>query len=838
MVTMCDTPFMDDGDYDARFSSYPFPLSDFQKHAIRGLVEGKHVLITAHTGSGKTLPAEFAIKHFTERGKKVVYTSPIKALSNQKYHEFSEQFPHLSFGLLTGDIKTNPEADVLIMTTEILRNTLFQKQMKEEDESANVKLHFEMDIRNELGCVVFDEIHYINDAERGKVWEETIMLLPPHVQMLMLSATLDKEERFAEWIASVKGSEVCVAPTRTRVVPLKHYGYMTVPPSSFKKETDKAWAQEMQSLLNQPMLLSDDHTSFHDKHHRSLRKMQKYIEDKGIRVRRAFVVNNVLKHLKDNDMLPAIVFIFSRRGVEQTAAEVQTSLFEEDCTTPSIIDEECRKIMSRLPNHAEYMRLPEYGQITAMLRKGVAIHHSGVMPMFREMVELLFAKGYIKVLFATETFSVGINMPTRTVVFAALNKFDGVQTRPLLSHEYTQMAGRAGRRGIDDVGYVIHLANMFHVPAEQDYQHILGGRPQTLISKFKIHYNLLLNLIYFNGKTAATGDSDDDARVEESLGAFIDKSMIQREVEKEIAVAEEAHSQATAAQERLEEQVKLLSTPFEIVKQYLDLDEKRGLSKNKQRKKLERELRAMEDSHRRLLPDLEKYKEYTEAKGSVIRLSNTVANIRNYTSETIGILMGILMDNEFLCSGESKTALTEKGFVSTQIQECFGLAMADILFRTDYLEDLSSSQLCGLFSCFTSIRVPDECKVNYRGLSDAKLVSAISSVESSYAKYEQIEEQQQLDTGSDFHLTFDIVSDILEWCDAMDEQACSAVIRRLEGKQVFVGEFVKAIMKINNVAAELEKVCEPHNKISLLSRLREIPSKTQKFIATNQSLYV
>jgi superfamily II RNA helicase len=727
---------------------------------------------------------------------------------------------------------------VLIMTTEILRNTLFQKQMQKEDETANVKLHFEMDIENELGCVVFDEIHYINDADRGKVWEETIMLLPSHVQMLMLSATLDKEERFAEWISTVKSSEVWVAPTRTRVVPLKHYAYMTLPVSSFKKETDKAWVNEMRSMLNTPMLLRNDDVPFHDKHHKSLRKMKKYIEDKDIRIRRSFVINNVLKHLKDNDMLPAIIFIFSRRGVEQAASEVQISLFEEDCTTSSIIEEECRKIMSRLPNHAEYMRLPEYGQIIAMLRKGVAIHHSGVMPMFREMVELLFAKGYIKALFATETFSVGINMPTRTVVFAALSKFDGVQTRPLLSHEYTQMAGRAGRRGIDDVGFVIHLANMFPIPLEQDYRHILGGKPQTLTSKFKIHYNLLLNLIYFNGKTAATGDCDADSKVEESLGTFIDKSMIQREVEKEIVVAEKAYNQAISVQERLEEQVKLLSTPFDIVKQYLDLDEKRGLSKNKQRKKLEREMRGMEDSYRRLLPDLEKYKEYTEAKGSVKRLSNTVTNIRNYTSETIGILMGILIDNDFLCSNESKMALTEKGFISTQIQESFGLAMADVLFLSNYLDDLSSSQLCGLFSCFTSIRVPDECKVNYRGISDAKLVSAISSVESSYAKYEHIEEQQQLDTGSDFHLTFDIVSDVLEWCDAMDEQACSAVIRRLEGKQVFVGEFVKAIMKINNVAAELEKVCEPHNKISLLSRLREIPSKTQKFIATNQSLYV
>ena len=468
--------------------------------------------------------------------------------------------------------------------------------------------------------------------------------------------------------------------------------------------------------------------------------MKKYVDDKNIRVRRSFVINDVLRYLKDNDMLPAIFFIFSRKGVEQAATEIQISLFEEDCTTPSIIEEECRKIMSRLPNHAEYMRLPEYGQMIAMLCKGVAIHHSGVMPMFREMVELLFAKGYIKVLFATETFSVGINMPTRTVVFTALSKFDGVQTRPLLSHEYTQMAGRAGRRGIDDVGYVIHLSTLFPIPLEQDYHHILGGKPQTLTSKFKIHYNLLLNLIYFNGKTAATGDNIDDSKVEESLGTFIDKSMIQKEVEKESAIAEDAYNHATKAQEALAEQIKLLSTPFEIIKQYMDLTEKRCMSKNKQKKKLEREMRGLEDTYRRLLVDLEKYKEYTEANGNVKRLSNALMNIRNYTSETIGILMGILVDNSFLSSDADKITLTEKGFISTQIQECFGLAMADVLDVSNYLEGLSSTQLCGLFSCFTSIRVPDECKINYRSVSDTELVSAITLVETSYAKYEQIEQ--------------------------------------------------------------------------------------------------
>jgi antiviral helicase SKI2 len=230
MVKICNTPYPSNSKYDAHFELYPYPLSDFQKYAIEAIVEGQHVLVTAHTGSGKTLPAEFAIQHFTGLGKKVIYTSPIKALSNQKYYEFTKKYPHISFGLFTGDIKTNPEADVLIMTTEILMNYLFTAVTSVSDTKPS-SLQFQIDIQNELACVVFDEVHYINDAERGQTWEKTILMLPRHIQMVMLSATIDNPEGFAKWCEKndVADDAKCVylASTNHRVVPLSHYGYIT-----------------------------------------------------------------------------------------------------------------------------------------------------------------------------------------------------------------------------------------------------------------------------------------------------------------------------------------------------------------------------------------------------------------------------------------------------------------------------------------------------------------------------------------------------------------------------------------------------------------------------------
>ena len=842
MITICEDEFHCNEEYKQLFSNYSFELSNFQKHAIKNIRDGKHVLITAHTGSGKTLPAEYAIDYFTQKGKKLVYTAPIKALSNQKFYEFTKLFPHISFGLLTGDIKTNPEADVLIMTTEILRNTLFQKKLVEEQKT-NIPLNFDMDIDNELGCVIFDEIHYINDADRGKVWEETIMMLPKHVQMLMLSATLDKQENFAKWISGIKGTEVCITPTNHRVVPLKHYSFVTCPESTLKNNKDKELVEKFNKIINKPVLLKSSDSEFSDSVYYSANSLINYFKTNNIFVKKSFILNEVVRHLKANNMLPAICFIFSRKGVEQSASEITTSLFDKDDNTPSLIVNECQSILMKLSNYREYINLPEYINLIKILKKGIAIHHSGIMPIFREMVEILFSKGYIKLLFATETFAVGINMPTKTVIFTALNKFDGSYNRDLMSHEYTQMAGRAGRRGLDTVGHVIHLNNLFPMPTMSDYKFILSGKPQTLVSKFKIHYNLILNLI--NSKIQSDDKGADsvssqeiDKLITNKLTGFVDKSMIQNEIMKEYNATKEQYEQTKVNIDKYKTMLDCCKTPLKEITDYIDIEYKHSTSKNKMKKRLSLQLQTIKDCNVNLEEDINTYKTYQEQLFALTKFEKLLVNIQNYTYETINMLMTILNEHKFIEYDNSLIKLTDAGINATQVQEFHSLVSAEIIQKTNYLDKYSVKQLCAFFSCFSNIMVSDEDKYHYTSLEDPELKSLVGDLENLYNKYFDIETSYQLDTGCEYHLCFDILVYVMEWCDADNERQCKIILQKLAEKNIFLGEFVKALLKINNTANELEKIAEMNNKITLLQKLREIPAKTLKFVATNQSLYV
>jgi len=471
MPVLCDKPYNNEA-YETHFGRFPYPLSDFQKYAIEAIFQGDHVLVTAHTGSGKTLPAEFAIQHFTEQGKKVIYTSPIKALSNQKYYEFQQKYPSISFGLFTGDIKTNPDAQVLIMTTEILMNTLFRIDTNKKEgahQETTGSLDFNIDIQNDLACVVFDEVHYINDKERGQVWEKTILMLPEQIQMVMLSATIDNPQGFANWCESGRNGgsgkkKVYLASTNKRVVPLSHYGFLTVNEGIFKGIRDKALEQQIREGTNVLIPLQSETGEIKEPGIHKMRKLIDIFENRKVFMKRQQVLNTLALFLRDREMLPAIAFVFSRKHVELCAKEITIPLLEDDSKVGYTVRRECEQVVRKLPNFKEYLALPEYNQVVNLLEKGIGIHHSGMLPVLREIVELMISKKYVKLLFATESFAIGLDCPIKTAVFTSLTKYDGQSERHLMPHEYTQMAGRAGRRGLDTVGHVSTVTICFDYP--------------------------------------------------------------------------------------------------------------------------------------------------------------------------------------------------------------------------------------------------------------------------------------------------------------------------------------------------------------------------------------
>ena len=851
MVKICpDTyPHRNEETYAEHFEKYSFPLSSFQKYAIEAIVNGDHILVTAHTGSGKTLPAEFAIEHFVASGKKVIYTSPIKALSNQKFYEFTKKFPNISFGVITGDIKCNPDADVLIMTTEILLNKLYQNSNDTTRVTSNIS--FDMDITNELACVIFDEVHYINDADRGKVWEQSIMMLPLNIQMVMLSATIDKPEKFALWcetrgnkqitseLQSVFEPEtikkVYLTTTYERVVPLTHYSFITTNNGIFKAIKDKDLEKQIKDATNTLTIIQGPNGTFDEVQYYKTKKMLDLFENKQVYMKRSHVLNQVCKYMVENDMLPALCFVLSRKQLEMCAKEITQPLLEFDSKVGYIVRRECEQIMHKLPNYQEYLELPEYLNMVALLEKGIAIHHAGVMPVLREMVELLYARGYIKLLFATETFAVGINMPTKTTIFTSLEKFDGSGMRMLYSHEYTQMAGRAGRRGLDKVGSVIHLNNLFKNVNLVSYKQMMCGKPQTLVSKFKISYNLILSLIDVGDK---------------NFTDFAKRSMIQDDIDSELG---SIYYKMTAAQTELDKLYKTiayLKTPMAVMTEYIELNKNVMLTANKKRKEIERRMKDIQNEYFSLDKDLVSAKNYISVEKEITDLQNRFSNTEQFLNKNVMNIFSFLKyegfvietdndnDNDNDTDTYTKINLTFKGSLASNLREVHCLVFANLL-EQKVLEDFESSQIVAILSCFTNITTSEDKRELVPNTSDKKVQNMILQIRKSYDQYIRVEDENNMDTGVDYNMHFDLINYIAEWCESENAEQCKCVLQKMEReKDIFLGEFVKALLKINNISSEMEKIAEKMGSISFLSKLREIPVTTLKYVATNQSLYI
>lgn len=484
--------------------AFPFELDKFQMEAIYYLERGESVFVAAHTSAGKTVVAEYAFALASKHCTRAVYTAPIKTISNQKYRDFCSKF---DVGLLTGDVSLRPEASCLIMTTEILRSMLYRGA----------------DIIRDIEWVIFDEVHYVNDAERGVVWEEVIIMLPKHVNIVLLSATVPNTIEFADWIGRTKQKKIRVTGTTKRPVPLEHCLFYSgvlykvceneeiLPQGSraakdaYKKKNSSMVAGS--SGINMLTAASHGANQSRQRENSSRGRGQKHSgfqpagnvsgnsgtqqRNWGSRKAEATLWLLLINLLLKKSLLPVVIFCFSKNRCD-ISAESLTGTDLTNNSEKSEIRIFCDKAFSRLKGSDR--NLPQIVRVQNLLRRGIGVHHAGLLPIVKEVVEMLFCRGVIKVLFSTETFAMGVNAPARTVVFDTLRKFDGKEFRQLLPGEYTQMAGRAGRRGLDNIGTVIVMCRD-EILEESALKQVMLGRPTRLESQFRLTYTMILHLL-------------------------------------------------------------------------------------------------------------------------------------------------------------------------------------------------------------------------------------------------------------------------------------------------------------------------------------------------------
>ena len=427
---------------------FPFELDEFQKKACEYIDDGKSVVVCAPTGAGKTVIAQHAIHRALEQGKRIFYTTPLKALSNQKYYDFGEKYGVDKVGLLTGDTSINRNAQIVVMTTEVFRNMLY-----------GTNFGAVADNMKEVQYVVLDEVHYMNDEQRGTVWEESIIYCPVNVQIIALSATVANADELTDWINSVH-SRTELVDTDFRPVPLKFYYF------------DSSQPTKLLPLLTPSGQLNKKI------------KPEKRLYGKKMQNKRSFV-KDIVRNLKENDMLPAIYFTFSRKKCDEQmekCASLELITKGEQAQIKQFVDEYIAENPHLYNNkHLEY------------LYNGVASHHAGLLPAWKNLVEKLFQKGLIKVVFATETLAAGINMPARSTVISSTSKRTDSGHRMLTASEFLQMSGRAGRRGMDEVGYVVIVGTQFQSPEEVAELVLSDANP--LESRFSPSYSMVLNLL-------------------------------------------------------------------------------------------------------------------------------------------------------------------------------------------------------------------------------------------------------------------------------------------------------------------------------------------------------
>jgi len=781
---------------------FPFPLDPFQQHAVKAIHNGHNVLVTAKTGSGKTLVGEYLVHHCLKQGKRVFYTTPIKSLSNQKFHDLNRMFP--SVGLLTGDIKYKPDAQVLIMTTEILRNLLY----KEGTTTQSLGLTAQISLEG-LGGVVFDEVHYINDRERGKVWEETMILLPPSVQMVLLSATIDRPDLFASWLGDLKQIPIALISTSYRIVPLEHAVFLGSQPQIVMDNKEIFYADAYKRYLDW----------------REQKRKDKDVKERHVAARKAggwenavvkgggmaafpAQLNECVRYLETKSLMPALFFVFSRKGCESLASKIEGSLLTSSET--AAIKHIWEFHLSRYKDVLEM--LPQAHQLKELVLRGIAFHHSGLLPILREVIELLFGRGLLKCLFATETFAVGINMPTKTVVFLDLEKYsDETQgLRLLRTDEYIQMAGRAGRRGKDDKGYVFYLPQRDPVSLS-DLKTMMTGSKAAISSQMDFGYEFILKT--FQAKSVRWLD-------------LLQKSYWYRQMEAQKKEASEKIVERKAKHDAI-----VLSKEDWDACVALDQAEAKVLSsKNAAKKEAERKLKALQDTVSATPNWKEIAHRYSTKKSLLLeseRWKSSLDKMETLADDTVSPAIQVLTRWGFLT--ETKE-LTDLGILATEINEGHPILMAKA-FQAGVWKEMTAEDLVGFFAAFLQEGKAEEDPSPASLRLSPVLEDALNYVDELAYRYQR-EEDTRVSRSGYWEIRTGWIEPVTRWMAGEE----AAVLCASYG--LYEGNFIRSILKISNIVDEWISLATYTKTIELLTMLEGVRGILVRGIVKPESLYL
>jgi ATP-dependent RNA helicase HelY len=697
-----------------------FEMDPFQLEACAQLEDGKSVLVAAPTGAGKTIVAEFAIFQAMqgERGK-VFYTAPMKALSNQKFQELVSEYGADSVGLLTGDTNINSQARIVVMTTEVLRNMLYA----------------DSDLLRDLQCVVMDEVHFLADRFRGAVWEEVIIHLPQAVRMVSLSATVSNAEEFGDWLQVVRG-DTAVIVSEERPVPLDQHILMRTKLIDLFDSSGLAATHRVNPELVQMARYGGRTLSA-----RQMKDVGRYHSRGGRPENQRMERAEVVRLLESKNLLPAIFFIFSRVGCDQAVsrvlrAGVRLTTVQERDEIRAIVEERCRTLLD------EDLAVLGYWDWLSGLERGVAAHHAGMLPAFKEVVEELFQRKLVKVVFATETLALGINMPARTVVLEKLEKFNGEARVPITPGEYTQLTGRAGRRGIDVEGHsVIQWVDGLDPQAVAS---LASRRTYPLNSSFKPTYNMAVNLIEQFGR----------GRTREILESSFAQFQADRAV---VDLARKVRSQEESLAGYAKSMTCHLGDYAEysgIRRELTDL-ERKGMSNTASRAERDKRQRHLTDLRRRMkqhpchaCQEREAHARWAERWWKLKRETDQLAaQIRSRTGAVAKIfdrVTDVLVELGYLVNSDSdELALSPDGRMLRRIYGERDLLVAESL-RRGYWKELDPASLAAMATTLVYEPRREEGQVGDRHLPKGRFRDAFDRTGTLWAELDDLERLHRL----------------------------------------------------------------------------------------------